>query len=147
MASKPDVSARIQHEGGLMTIGRTTNGSLRIHEDKRGLFYEVTPPDTQAGRDIVELVRGGYIDRSSFAFTLRGDRESPEKWHFDQEPPLRELLRLELHDVAPVDGPAYEATSVQARALAMKSLDAARAGGYRDQSLRRKAKMLRLFMQ
>src|SRR5690606_39354727 len=40
LAEKPDVSARVQHQGGLMAIGRTTNGTLRLKTDKQGLQYE-----------------------------------------------------------------------------------------------------------
>lgn len=116
LAESPDVSARIQHEGGMLTIGRTTNGSLRLKEDDNGLFYEVDLPNTGAGRDIFELVSKGYIDKSSFAFSLRDDGEQePQRWHFDQDPALRELFNVNLHDVAPVDGPAYQQTSVSVR--------------------------------
>lgn len=116
LAENPDVSARIQHEGGLSTIGRTTNKSLRLGEDDKGLWYEADLPDTTAGNDIATLVEGKYIDKSSFAFDLRYDEGiEPVRWHRNQEPYLRELFNLNLYDVAPVDGPAYEATSVMIR--------------------------------
>lgn len=115
LAENPDVAARVQHQGGLMTIGRTTNGTLKLKADKKGLRYEVTPPNTQAGRDIVELVRGGYINKSSFAFTLRG--RQGDSWDFEATPPVRTLLSVNLHDVAPVDGPAYDDTSVAVRSM------------------------------
>lgn len=118
LKEKPDVSARVQHQGGLSTIGRTTNGTLKLTSDDKGLRYEVKLPNTTAGRDIYELVQRGDIDKSSFAFSLRdeGDK-APEQWFFESDPPTRELLNLNLHDVAPVDGPAYSATTVSARAL------------------------------
>jgi HK97 family phage prohead protease len=81
LASKPDVSARIQHAGGLNTIGRTTNGTLRLGVDKKGLKYEVDLPDTTAARDIHALVKRGDINKSSFAFSLRYDGDSTgERW-------------------------------------------------------------------
>ncbi len=115
LASNPDVSARVQHQGGLMTVGRTTNGTLKLSVDKKGLRYEAMPPNTQAGRDIVELIRDKFITKSSFAFTLRGD--GGDRWNFEANPPRRELLNLNLHDVAPVDGPAYNDTSVAVRSM------------------------------
>jgi len=115
LAENPDVSARVQHQGGLSTIGRTTNGTLKLSVDKKGLRYEVKPPNTGAGRDIVELIRRGDIDKSSFAFSLRGDKG--DSWDFSVEPPVRTLLNVNLFDIAPVDGPAYESTSVNVRAL------------------------------
>ncbi|HOA28127.1 MAG TPA: phage major capsid protein [Arachnia sp.] len=126
LRTKPDVVARVQHQGGLQVIGRTTNGTLRIWSDTRGLRYEVSPPDTQAGRDIVELVRRGDIDQSSFAFTL-ADWEADQRWDFERQPALRELLRVQLHDVAPVSGPAYLATSVGLRAELRALYEEARA--------------------
>jgi len=113
LASNPDVSARIQHDGGLTTIGRTTNGTLTLRSDDRGLWYETTVPDTQAGHDIIELVENNYIDKSSFAFIVK---EGGDNWVVgDDDLVIRELTNLELYDVAPVDGPAYMATSVEAR--------------------------------
>jgi HK97 family phage prohead protease len=118
LAERPDVAARVQHMGGLSTIGRTTNGTLKLSVDDKGLRYEVTPPNTSAGRDIVELVSKRYINKSSFAFSLREDGDKPaENWFFESDPPTRELLNVNLYDVAPVDGPAYEATSINVRAL------------------------------
>jgi HK97 family phage prohead protease len=118
-AGKRDVSARIQHEGGLATVGRISNGSLKLWVDSRGLGYEIDPPDTQAGRDLVTLVSGGFIDKSSFAFRIRPEGR---KWNRDSSPPIQELLSVDIIDVAPVDGPAYEATTVQARSAALASL-------------------------
>lgn len=121
-AGRRHVSARIQHDGGLSTVGTTANGSLRVFKDAHGLNYElVEPPDTQAARDLLTLVQGGYINKSSFAFTVP-DRTNGMKWDYTTTPPTRELLDVDLIDVAPVDGPAYESTSVEARALALADM-------------------------
>lgn len=115
-----DVSARIQHEGGLSTVGTTRNASLRLWSDSVGLGYEMSGiPNTSAGRDLVELVSGGYISKSSFAFTVPANGR---KIDYNTSPPTVELLDVDLIDVAPVDGPAYEATSVQMRNLIMQEL-------------------------
>lgn len=108
------VAMRVQHEGGLTTVGTTANGSLRLSVNKRGLLYEsLTLPDTTAARDLLELIRGGYITKSSFAFSVPS--RDGERWLLDKAPAIRELLDVDLYDVAPVDGPAYEASSVSAR--------------------------------
>ena len=57
----PDVSARIQHKGGLLTVGTTRNGTLTLKTDATGLRYAVVLPDTGAGRDIAAVVRRGAI--------------------------------------------------------------------------------------
>ena len=124
LEEKQPVSARIQHEGGLTTIGTTESGTLRLKEDGHGLYYEIDVPDTSAGRDIMTLVRSGIINKSSFAFTVRPDGEA---WDLGGDYPIRQLTNLNLHDVAPVDGPAYQATSVSVRDKAQAMIEAARA--------------------
>lgn len=125
LKSNPDVSARVQHEGGLTTLGRTTNGTLRLGTDSKGLWYEIDPPDTQAGRDITTLIKQRYIDKSSFAFAVG---KEGQRWNFDRQPALREIVDVDrLVDVSPVDGPAFEATTVSARAAAAETLEQARA--------------------
>lgn len=125
---KRHVAARIQHEGGLSTVGTTANASLRLSKDAVGLRYEIVDiPNTSAGRDLVELVSGGYISKSSFAFSIP-NRDKGVSWNFSDNPPTRELLDVDLVDVAPVDGPAYEATSVEARCAALAEIAERRDG-------------------
>lgn len=115
------VRARVQHQGGLHTIGSTESGTLRIEEDAIGLRYEVDLPNTTAGRDIYELVKRGDINKSSFAFRVKPASETQpigERWYKEEGgQTVRELTRLDLVDVAPVDEPAYMDTSVAQRAL------------------------------
>jgi HK97 family phage prohead protease len=113
LAAKPDIRALVNHDRNRI-IGRTTNGSLKVAEDERGLRVEITPIDTQAGVDIVKDVRAGNIDGMSFAFftPLGGDR-----WVMGADPPLRELVSVDLIDVSPVVYPAYLKTDVAVRAF------------------------------
>ena len=125
LAEKPDISLRVQHAGGLTTVGRVANGTLKLSSDKTGLRYEAIPPDTTAGRDIVTLLKGGYLNKSSFAFTVRSGGEN---WDMKTNPPTRELRSVNLHDVAVVDGPAYEATTAEVRsrgAVELRTVQAA----------------------
>lgn len=106
-----DVVALFDHAG--QPLGRTSNGTLQLSVDAHGLRYSVTPPDTQLGRDIMQLVKRGDVSASSFAFSLRGDGDS---WNYDGPTPLRTLRNLNIHDVSPVTSPAYASTTVSARA-------------------------------
>ena len=115
-----DVKAVIEHQGGLLTLGRTKNRTLKLSEDSKGLHVEINPPATQAGRDAVELLRRGDIDQMSFSFTTIEDR-----WHSEDGEPVRELLRVELHDVAIVSNPAYPATTVGLRSIGEVAQDGA----------------------
>ena len=123
LEEKQPVSARVQHEAGLSTVGTTESGTLLLGADSKGLWYEVDPPDTNAGRDLVALLERGDIRYSSFAFSVR---DGGERWNWESDPPVRELLDVNLYDVAPVDGPAYRATSAEVRAQAAARLDQAR---------------------
>ena len=114
LALGPDVRAVIDHEGGLNTIGRTRNGTLKLSEDTQGLRVEIEPPDTQAGRDIVTLVQRGDLNQMSFAFWTKRDN-----WLEQDEFILRELHEVDIDggDVAVVTYPAYPQTSVQMRSM------------------------------
>lgn len=130
LAAKPDVLANIQHEGGLSTIGRTRNGSLQLATDAHGLRVRIEPPDTQAGRDALELVRGGFVNQMSFAF-----RVVREAWTKGGDgTPLRRLLDVELDggDVAIVTGPAYPQTTVEVRATVAALAEDGGAGNQTD---------------
>ena len=111
----PDVIANVQHEGGLMTIGRTKNGTLALSTDDIGLRVRITPPDTQAGRDALTLVSGRYVDQMSFRFMVRD-----HTWYKENDQLFRTLKDVDLDggDVAIVTGPAYPQTTVEVRAEA-----------------------------
>jgi len=111
-----EVLARAEHDTRLL-LGRRSNGTCRVTADSKGLRYEVDVPDTQAGRDLMTLVERGDIRGSSFAFSIPNP-EKDQRWSKTAAGgPLRELLDLDIHDVAPTADPAYPTTTVSARAL------------------------------
>jgi HK97 family phage prohead protease len=108
----PDVIARYNHDDNML-LGTTGGGTLRLDVDETGLRYEVTPPAARA--DIVELVERGDVRKSSFAFRMV---ENGDDWAMsDQGYPQRNLLEVQLVDVAPVNMPAYQDTSAEPRSL------------------------------
>lgn len=114
IANGADVVALYNHEPDHV-LGRTTAGTLTLREDETGLLYEITPPDTQLARDLVENVRKRNITGSSIGFTVRA-----EEWVRPATPtelPLRRITEVEwLRDVGPVTFPAYEQTTADAEA-------------------------------
>ena len=61
------------------------------------------------GRRLYEEIKGGYIDKMSFAFVVSEDS-------YDRDTHTRRILGIKrLYDVAAVDIPAYDATSISAR--------------------------------
>jgi uncharacterized protein len=117
-----DIRAFVNHDPGRI-IGRRSAGTLQIEEDMLGLRVEITPPDTQDGRDILENVRVGNLDGMSFGFRVPRDGDI---WDLEQQPPVRELVSVELREVSIVSMPAYPKTEV-----ALRSLAAARQQPYR----------------
>jgi HK97 family phage prohead protease len=67
LAKKPDVRLLINHDG--LPLARTTSGTLKLREDKRGLHFEAeldaTDPDVQR---ILPKVQRGDLSQMSFAF-------------------------------------------------------------------------------
>jgi len=116
---KDDVRALIDHSGGLQTLARTKSRTLELSEDEIGLRFEFEAPDTQAGRDIVTILKRGDIDQASFAFIVdREGQEFEEKEENGKEVTIRTITQIKrLYDVSPVTYPAYPETIVQARSM------------------------------
>jgi len=106
----PGVIARYNHDDN-MVLGTIGGGTLRLGVDEIGLTYEVDLPSARA--DVFELVQRGDVRQSSFAFVAFEDDWTTS----DQGFPLRTLVSGRLHDVAPVNTPAYEDTSVGTRSI------------------------------
>jgi HK97 family phage prohead protease/HK97 family phage major capsid protein len=105
-----DVRALINHDPNLV-LGRTTNGTLKLEQDERGLKYRVELGRQQYAKDFYESVKRGDISQSSFAFTI-------DKQSWNEERTLRSVDKVrQLLDVSPVTYPAYSAATVQARDL------------------------------
>lgn len=113
LASGCDVRALFEHDY-MNLLGRTTSGSLQLTEDTTGLRFELTPPDTQLGRDVLALVERGDIDGMSFGF-----RAIKDQWDISQEPYIRTVLEAELREITITSLPAYPDSGVE---IAKRSL-------------------------
>ena len=116
---KSDVFALLNHNDnrGVLARSKFGKGSLILEVDERGLKYCFEAPNTALGNELLENLKRGDVDSSSFAFTV--DQEewenigtaTNEKW-------LRKIVKVRrLYDVSPVYTPAYSATSCYSRAL------------------------------
>ena len=101
-----DVRAYYNHDENYL-LGRVSSGTLRIGTDKRGLYYEVDLPNTTYANDLVELMKRGDINQSSFAFLISEDR-----WEERDGKTYRIIEKVSrLLDVSPVAQPAYPAAT------------------------------------
>ncbi len=100
-----DVRGLFNHDPNLI-LGRTKAGTMTLEEDSVGLKYTITPPDTQMARDLIESIRRGDINQSSFAFSMAGGKE---EWEEKKDGTvIRTLIQVGgLYDVSPVTYPAY----------------------------------------
>jgi len=86
-------------------------GTLQLTVDERGLKYRFEAPNTTTGNDLLEMLRRGDINQSSFAFTIQDD-----EWHTKDGKDHRTIKKIKrLYDVSPVTFPAYADTSVALR--------------------------------
>lgn len=106
-AKMDDVIFNYNHSGKVMA--RTRNGTLTLEVRADGLFIRAELGGTEEGRKLYEEIRGGYIDRMSFRFSVREEA-------YDKENHMWTVRRVKkLYDVSAVDIPAYDDTSIEAR--------------------------------
>ena len=116
---RSDVFCLFNHDlDKVLARSKYGTGSLQLQLDERGLKYTFQVPNTDLGDELLEYLRRGDIDSSSFAFTVSTD-EGSEVWTTGTDGrQYREILKIdELHDVSPVWNPAYSSTSVSQRTL------------------------------
>nr|DAS20095.1 MAG TPA: prohead serine protease [Caudoviricetes sp.] len=116
---RSDVFCLFNHDQDkVLARSKYGTGSLQLQLDEQGLKYTFTAPNTDLGDELLEYLRRGDIDSSSFAFTVSTD-EGSEVWTTGTDgKQYREILKIdELHDVSPVWNPAYSSTSVSQRTL------------------------------
>ena len=104
-----DVIMNYNHRGKV--VARLKNNTLKLDFTNEGLDITADLSGTDEGRKLYEEVRGGYIDKMSFAFTVPEDGEE-----YDPDTHTRRVTKIKkLYDVSAVDIPAYEETSLSAR--------------------------------
>ena len=102
-----DVIFNYNHGGKV--VARSRNNTLKLSIHSNGLNIEARLDGTEEGRRLYEEIKGGYIDRMSFCFTVKEES-------YNQETHTWRVLKIDkLYDVSAVDFPAYDTTSISAR--------------------------------
>jgi HK97 family phage prohead protease len=110
-----DVRLLIDHEG--VPLARTKSGTLRLHEDERGLAVaaDLDPNNPDAMR-VMSALKRGDLSQMSFAFRTIKDR-------FSDDGMVRELDEVDLFDVSVVTFPAYERTVAEIRSRQLQPVE------------------------
>ena len=142
-----DVRFLVNHDANLI-LARTTNGTLRLSVDEKGLRYEADMPNTSTARDLMELLKNGTISQSSFAFTVEED-----SWEVKDGMNIRTIDKVsQLYDVSSVTYPAYNSASSSVALRSMKewqekeeakkleeSLEAEKLEGIKEEDLKKRS--------
>lgn len=111
---KSDVFALLNHDRsrGVLARSKKGNGSLTLSVDEKGLKYRFEAPKTSLGDELLENIRRGEVDESSFAFSV-----SKDKWEKKSDGGWKRTIEQieEIYDVSPVYNAAYSQTSVYMR--------------------------------
>lgn len=108
-----DVILRYNHSDAALILARSSNGTLTVTPDGKGLKISARIAPTTAGKDIYQLIKRGDISKMSFAFTVDKDEWENDQTNKTQTRTIRHISRV--CDVSPVDFPAYDGTSISAR--------------------------------
>lgn len=135
-AEMRDVVMNYNHGG--KPVARTKNGTLMLKTDDKGLFISADLSGTEEGRRLFDEIRGGYIDQMSFAFTVNAEE-------YNRETHTRRITGFKrVYDVAAVDIPAYDGTSIAARSWAAAEAEREHAEAETRRRLELKLKLLGL---
>ena len=108
---RDDIRALFNHDPNYV-LGRNVAGTLTLEEDDKGLKVRIVPPNTQWAKDLLISIKRGDITQMSFGFTVILDR-----WSYEDNIDVREILKVKLFDVSPVTFPAYTQTECGIRSL------------------------------
>lgn len=113
-----DVFCRFDHNPDkILARSNKGVGSLKLTVDERGLKYEFDAPNTALGDEVIEFIKRGDLNKSSFCFTI-SDEKDAQKWEKRDGKYYRTINKIgRLIDVSPVWIPAYNDTSVDKRSF------------------------------
>jgi HK97 family phage prohead protease len=108
-ADMSNVVLRYNHSDNFSILARTSNNTLRLNVDERGLHIEADIAETSQGKDIYELIKRKDISKMSYGYIVNKDyieKVSDTKY-------VRHISKIKkVVDVSVVDLPAYDSTDV-----------------------------------
>lgn len=112
-ADMSDTVFKYNHGDVAMVLARASNNTLIMNTDDKGLRISADIIDTNNGTDVYKLIKRGDLNKMSFAFTVKNERSESDR---ENKIYTRTITAFDkIYDVAVVDFPAYDGTSIQAR--------------------------------
>lgn len=112
-ADMSDTVFKYNHGDVAMILARASNNTLTMNTDDKGLRISADIIDTNNGTDVYKLIKRGDLNKMSFAFTVKNERSESDR---ENKIYTRTITAFDkIYDVAVVDFPAYDGTSIQAR--------------------------------
>jgi HK97 family phage prohead protease len=111
---KQDVRALWNHDPKqLLARSKFGKGTLKLTIDGVGLKYEFEAPQSTIGNDLLESIKRGDLDESSFSFSVS---KGGDEWSEENGVKIRRIKRIAaLYDISPVTEGAYADTVVGVR--------------------------------
>ncbi|MBP5198866.1 MAG: HK97 family phage prohead protease [Lachnospiraceae bacterium] len=115
-ADLSDVIFQYNHEGRV--FARTSNNTLAIIPDERGLAIEADLGGTEIGNQLYQEIKGGYTTKMSYGYTVRDAEWTDSKMEDGRTLELRTIKAVgKVYDVSAVSIPANDATTISVRNL------------------------------
>jgi HK97 family phage prohead protease len=116
-----DVIFQYDHAGRV--FARTSNDTLTLSVDDKGLKIRAYLGGTEEGRNLYEEIKGGYTTKMSWGFSLDRNMDIERLESYNKETDkYYELQKIKgvtkIYDVSAVSLPANNATEISARNLA-----------------------------
>lgn len=129
-----DVIMQYDHAGKV--FARTSNGTLQLSVDDKGLRVRADLSKSQSAKELYEEIKNGLITKMSWAFSF-------EEQSYSNETRTRKFLKIKkVYDVSAVSIPANNDTSINARSFFDGVIEEER-----KEFARAKAKRLRLLLE
>lgn len=115
-ADLSDVIFQYNHEGRV--FARTSNNTLSVFPDEKGLAMQADLGGTDIGRQLYQEIKGKYTTQMSYGYTVKDASWEDRKLDDGRTLELRTITAInKVYDVSAVSIPANDATSISVRNL------------------------------
>ena len=115
-ADLSDVIFQYDHKGRV--FARTSNNTLSVFPDEKGLAMQADLGGTDIGRQLYQEIKGKYTTQMSYGYTVKDASWEDRKLDDGRTLELRTITAInKVYDVSAVSIPANDATSISVRNL------------------------------